>query len=163
MCSSCHIHPPLTFPLSDKVQAMLFHFHIQFSYHPVNAVIQHQRASLGFDLLPADRALHFPFHPLIDAVGAEAVCAVQSDCLWNAAQGHPSQHAHTVKQKHTEYRELLDEYFVQGKGLESPKPLWPLQESHTNSTPPCQRSGQLYKSVNGVTVSHSKSETDKIH
>lgn len=42
------------------------------------------------------------------------MCTVQSDRLWNSAQGHWSQHAPTdaVKQKHTEYRELLDEYFV---------------------------------------------------
>lgn len=66
------------------------------------------------------------------------MCTVQSDRLWDSAEGHWSQQAHTgsVKQKCTEYREILDEYFVQGKGLESPKPLGPSQESHTNSPRP---------------------------
>lgn len=111
---SCHIHPPLTFPLSDKGQAMLFHFYIQFFYHPVNAVIQHQRARLWFDLLPADRALHFTFRPLIDTVGAEAVCTVQSDRLWNLMERYWSEHARTsmIKKKNTEVRKTLDECFL---------------------------------------------------
>lgn len=88
---------------------------------------------------------------------------VQSDRLWDSAEGYWSQHARTgiVKQKHPEHREILDEYFVYGKGLESLKPLGPSQESHTKSPMPEVR--PVYKSVNGITVSRSKSETDKMH
>lgn len=42
------------------------------------------------------------------------MCAVQSDRLWDSAEGYGSQHARTgtLKQKRTEYKEILDEYFL---------------------------------------------------
>lgn len=73
---------PLTFPFSDERLPPGLHVHTQVLHHAVNAVVQGQAAGLGLDGLSADGTLVLLFAPLLDAVTAEAVCTVQSDCLW---------------------------------------------------------------------------------
>lgn len=72
---------PLTFPLSDECLPPGLHVQAQVFHHAVDAVVQGQAAGLRLDGLPADGALVFLFAPLLDAVTAEAVGAVQDDRL----------------------------------------------------------------------------------
>lgn len=72
---------PLTFPLSDEGLPPRLHVQAQVFHHAVNAVVQGQAAGLGEDALSADGTLIFLFAPLLDAVTAEAVGAVQDDSL----------------------------------------------------------------------------------
>lgn len=73
---------PLTFPLSDERLSPGLHIQAQVVYHAGDAVVQSQAAGLRLNDLSADGAFVFPFTPLTDAVQAEAVSAVQDDCLW---------------------------------------------------------------------------------
>lgn len=72
---------PLTFPLSDERLPPRLHVQAQVFHHAVDAVVQGQAAGLGLDGLTADGTFVFLFTPLLDAVAAEAVGAVQDDCL----------------------------------------------------------------------------------
>lgn len=72
---------PLTFPLSDEGLPPGLHVQAQVFHHAVDAVVQGQAAGLRLDGLPADGTLVFLLTPLLDAVTAEAVSAVQDDCL----------------------------------------------------------------------------------
>lgn len=72
---------PLTFPLSDEGLPPGLHVQAQVFHHAVDAVVQGQAAGLRLDGLPADGTLVFLSAPLLDAVTAEAVSAVQDDCL----------------------------------------------------------------------------------
>lgn len=73
---------PLTFPLSDERLPPRLHVQAQVFHHTVDAVVQGQAAGLRLDGLSADGTLVFLFAPLLDAVTAEAVSAVQDDCLY---------------------------------------------------------------------------------
>lgn len=72
---------PLTFPLSDECLPSGLHVQAQVLHHAVDAVVQRQAAGLRLDGLSADGTLVFLFTPLLDAVTAETVSAVQDDSL----------------------------------------------------------------------------------
>ena len=72
---------PLTFPLSDEGLPPRLHVQAQVFHHAVDAVVQGQTAGLRLDGLSADGTLVFLFAPLLNAVTAEAVGAVQDDGL----------------------------------------------------------------------------------
>lgn len=72
---------PLTFPLVDDALSLLLDVQAQVLHHALDEVVQSQAAALGRDGLSADGTLLLLFAPLVDAVGAEAVGAVQGDRL----------------------------------------------------------------------------------
>lgn len=72
---------PLTFPLGDEGLSPRLHVQAQVFHHAVDAVVQGQTASLRLDGPSADGTLVFLFAPLLDTVTAEAMSAVQDDCL----------------------------------------------------------------------------------
>lgn len=77
---------PLTFPLSDERLPPGLHVQTQVFHHAINAVVQSQTACLRLDGLSTDGTLVFLFTPLLDAETAEAVSAVQDDCLQTTPQ-----------------------------------------------------------------------------
>ncbi len=72
---------PLTFPFSDERLPPRLHVQAQVFHHAVDAVVQGQTAGLGQNGLSADWTLVLFLAPLLDAVTAETVSAVQDDCL----------------------------------------------------------------------------------
>lgn len=72
---------PLTFPLSDERLPPGLHVQAQVFHHAVDAVVQGKAAGLRLDGLSADRTLVLLFAPLLNAVTAEAVSAVQDHRL----------------------------------------------------------------------------------
>lgn len=72
---------PLTFPLRYQSLTPGLHVQTQVFHHAVDAVVQSQTTGLRLDGLATDGTLVLLFAPLIDAVGAEAVSAVQNHSL----------------------------------------------------------------------------------
>lgn len=78
VCSIASVQDaPLTFPLTDECCPPVPHLSAQIFHHAVNAVVQHQRASLRHNGLPADGTLVSASPPVCDTVLTETVSTAQ--------------------------------------------------------------------------------------
>lgn len=90
---------PLTFPLADECCSPLPHHSAQVFHHAVNAVVQHQRASLRHNGLPADGTLVSASPPVSNTVLTKTVSAAKRHCL-NKEREKRYTAKHLLKHKH---------------------------------------------------------------